>query len=108
MVALYDSLASSTPSPIVELNRAVAVSMASGPAAALPLVEQLTELGVLDRYHLLHAVHGDLLDKLGRHAEAAAAFQRGAALAQNAPERELLRRRAESAASEAEGADRIG
>jgi len=94
VVALYDALAAAMPSPIVELNRAVAISMASGPAAALPLVEELVELGALDRYHLLHAVRGDLLDKLGRHAEAASAFGRGVALVQNTPERELLRRRA--------------
>jgi RNA polymerase sigma factor (sigma-70 family) len=99
VVGLYDALASAMPSPIVELNRAVAISMASGPAAALPLVDQLVELGALERYHLLHAVRGDLLDKLGRHAEAAGAFRRGAALAQNAPERELLRRRAAESAT---------
>ncbi len=87
------------PSPIVELNRAVAISMASGPAAALPLVEQLVELGALERYHLLHAVQGDLLDKLGRHAEAAAAFGRGAELVHNSPERELLRQRAANSAA---------
>ena len=108
VVALYDLLASATPSPIVELNRAVAVSMATGPATALPLVEQLSELGVLDRYHLLHAVHGDLLDKLGRHAEAAAAFRRAADLAQNAPERHLMLRRAELAGGEADDGDRVG
>lgn len=106
VVALYDALASATPSPIVELNRAVAISMASGPAAALPLVEQLVELGALERYHLMHAVRGDLLDKLGRHAEAAAAFGRGVALVQNTPERELLRRRAaESSTRAATGTD---
>jgi RNA polymerase sigma factor (sigma-70 family) len=104
VVALYDALASAMPSPIVELNRAVAISMASGPAAALPLVEQLVELGPLERYHLLHAVRGDLLDKLGRHAEAAAAFERGAALAQNRPERDLLRRRAAETVERAQGA----
>ncbi len=90
VVALYDALASAMPSPIVELNRAVAISKASGPAVALMLVEQLVELGALDRYHLLHAVRGDLLGQLGQHAEAAAAFRRGAALAQNGPERDLL------------------
>ncbi|HUC14004.1 MAG TPA: RNA polymerase sigma factor [Acidimicrobiales bacterium] len=106
VVALYDALASAMPSPIVELNRAVAISMASGPAAALPLVDQLIELGALERYHLLHAVRGDLLEKLGRHAEATAAFGRGAALAQNAPERDLLRRRAaESGTRASTGAD---
>jgi len=99
VVALYDALALAMPSPIVELNRAVAISMASGPAAALPLVEQLVGLGALEHYHLLHAVRGDLLDKLGRHSEAAAAFGRGAALVQNTPERELLRRRAAGSAT---------
>jgi RNA polymerase sigma factor (sigma-70 family) len=106
VVVLYDALASAMPSPVVELNRAVAISMASGPAAALPLVEQLVGLGALERYHLLHAVRGDLLDKLGRHAEAAAAFGRGAALVQNTPERELLRgRAAESSTRAATGTD---
>ena len=80
---------------------AVAISMSSGPAAALPLVEQLVEFGALDRYHLLHAVRGDLLAKLGQHADAAAAFGRGAALVQNAPERELLLRRAAESAERA-------
>jgi RNA polymerase sigma factor (sigma-70 family) len=102
VVALYDVLGSVMPSPIVELNRAVAISMASGPAAALPLVEQLIELGALEHYHLLHAVRGDLLDKLGQHAEASDAFERGAALVQNMPERKLLRRRAAESASRAE------
>jgi RNA polymerase sigma factor (sigma-70 family) len=101
VVALYDALASVLPSPVVELNRAVAISMASGPAAALPLVDQLAELGALERYHLLYAVRGDLLSKLGRDAEAAAAFGRGAALVQNTPERELLRQRAAESASRA-------
>jgi RNA polymerase sigma factor (sigma-70 family) len=94
VVALYDALVSVMPSPVVALNRAVAVSMASGPAAALPLVEDVVELGVLDRYHLLHSVRGDLLARCGRHKEAAVAFLRAAELAGNAPERDLLRRRA--------------
>jgi predicted RNA polymerase sigma factor len=107
VVKLYDALASVLPSPIVELNRAVAISMVSGPAAALPLVEQLAGLGALERYHLLQAVRGDLLDKLGRYAEAAVAFGQASALAQNNPERELLRRRAaESAAHAASEAGR--
>jgi RNA polymerase sigma factor (sigma-70 family) len=108
VVLLYDALASATPSPIVELNRAVAVSMATGPAAALPLVEHLVDHGALDRYHLLHAVRGDLLDRLGSHAEAARAFERGAALTDNGPERELLLGRAsESAARAGAGAERV-
>jgi RNA polymerase sigma factor (sigma-70 family) len=102
VVSLYDALASAMPSPIVELNRAVAISMADGPAAALPLVEQLVELGALERYHLLYAVRGDLLDKLGRHDVAAADFERGAALVQNGPEREHLRRRAADCAGRAQ------
>jgi RNA polymerase sigma factor (sigma-70 family) len=105
VVALYDALAAALPSPIVELNRAVAISRASGPAAALPLVDQLVQLGALERYHLLHAVRGDLLDKLGLHAEAAAAFGRGAKLVQNTPERDLLRRRAAESAARAEKTD---
>ena len=71
LVRRYETLAAVMPSPIVELNRAVAVSMASGPGAALPLVEDLGALGVLERYHLLHSVRGDLLDKLGRFDDAA-------------------------------------
>ena len=94
LVALYGELARVAPSPIVELNRAVAVSMASGPDAALALVDQLVASGTLERYHLLPSVRGDLLDKLGRHAEAAAEFDRAAALATNAPERALLEERA--------------
>ena len=94
LVALYGQLARVAPSPIVELNRAVAVSMASGPGAALALVDQLVATGTLERYHLLSSVRGDLLDKLGRHAEAAVEFDRAAALATNAPERALLEARA--------------
>jgi len=94
LVRRYEMLAAVMPSPIVELNRAVAVSMASGPAVALALVEDLVALGVLDRYHLLHSVRGDLLDKLGRFEDAASAFERAGELAQNAPERELTKRRA--------------
>lgn len=91
----------SRPSPIVELNRAAAISRRSGPAAALPVVERLVAMGVLDSYHLLYAVHGDLLEKVGRHGEAATAFERGVSLAKNTPERELLAHRArESAARE--------
>jgi RNA polymerase sigma factor (sigma-70 family) len=104
IVALYDALAQVMPSPVVELNRAVALSMARGAGAALPLVEQLLETEVLDRYHLLHSVHGDLLAKLGRHADAAAAFDRAADLAGNEAERVLSRRRA--VASRALGDDR--
>ena len=94
LVVLYGKLARVAPSPIVELNRAVAVSMASGPGAALALVDQLVATRTLERYHLLSSVRGDLLDKLGRHGEAAVEFDRAAALATNAPERALLEERA--------------
>ena len=78
LVALYGELARTAPSPIVELNRAVAVGRASGPEAALLLVDQLVETHTLDRYHLLPSVRGDLLQQLGRHAEAALEFDRAA------------------------------
>jgi RNA polymerase sigma factor (sigma-70 family) len=94
IVALYDALAQRLPSPVVELNRAVAVGMAFGPAAALPLVDALAAAGQLDRYHLLGAVRGDLLAKLGRPGEARQAFERAAELATNQRERELLLERA--------------
>jgi RNA polymerase sigma factor (sigma-70 family) len=94
VVVLYGELAVVAPSPIVELNRAVAVSMASGPQAALHLVDQLVETRTLDRYHLLPSVRGDLLERLGRHGEAAEAFDRAAALATNARERTLSEARA--------------
>jgi RNA polymerase sigma factor (sigma-70 family) len=94
VVEVYDLLVRAMPSPIVELNRAVAVSMASGPADGLALVDGLVGDGRLDGYHLAHSVRGDLLDRLGRHADAAAEFDRAAALAGNAPERQLLEERA--------------
>ncbi len=94
IVALYDALAEVTASPVVELNRAVAVSMAFGPAAGLELVDALVNEPALARYHLLPSVRGDLLMKLGRGDEARGEFERAAALAQNARERELLRARA--------------
>ncbi len=94
LVALYGELARTTPSPIVELNRAVAISRASGPDAALALVDQLVETGTLERYHLLYSVRGDLLDRLGRHDEAASEFDRAAALATNGQERALSAERA--------------
>ncbi len=94
IAALYDALAQLTPSPIVELNRAVAVSMAFGPEAGLELVDGLAAEGSLSRYHLLSSVRGDLLAKLGRTEEARAEFERAAAMTENARERELLRRRA--------------
>ncbi len=78
IVALYGALAELMPSPVVELNRAVAVGMASGPAAALELVDALNAEPALKSYHLLPSVRGDLLVKLGRHGEARAEFERAA------------------------------
>ena len=94
IVALYDALAEITASPVVELNRAVAVSMAFGPAQALELVEALSDEPALREYHLLPSVRADLLEKLGRTEEAGIEFERAASLAQNARERELLLSRA--------------
>jgi RNA polymerase sigma factor (sigma-70 family) len=94
IVALYDALAEIAPSPVVELNRAVAVGMAFGAAAALQIVDRLARENMLARYPLLPGVRGDLLEKLGRVDEAAAEFERAAALALNSRERELLQRRA--------------
>ncbi len=98
---LYAVLAEVTPSPIVELNRAVAVSMAFGAQAGLELVDVLTADRTLAGYHLLPSVRGDLLLKLGRPAEAAVEFERAAALTRNARERELSLERARSARAEA-------
>jgi RNA polymerase sigma factor (sigma-70 family) len=100
IAALYDALAQLTPSPIVELNRAVALSMAFGPAAGLEVVDGLLDEPALRHYHLLPSVRGDLLGKLGRHAEAREEFERAAALAQNQRERELLLARAAALADE--------
>jgi RNA polymerase sigma factor (sigma-70 family) len=94
IVALYDALAELTPSPIIELNRAVAVSMADGPAAGLEIVDELASEPALKAYHLLPAVRGDLLFKLGRRDEAKGDFERAAFLTQNARERKLLLDRA--------------
>jgi RNA polymerase sigma-70 factor (ECF subfamily) len=90
IVALYGELARLEASPVVELNRAVAVSMAEGPAAGLVAVDAIAAASALKSYHLLPAVRGDLLAKLGRRAEARAEFERAAALAQNGRERALL------------------
>ena len=90
IVALYDGLAEVAPSPVVELNRAVAVGMALGPARALPLVDHLAEEPLLRDYHLLPTVRGDLLEKLGRIADARAEFERALTLTQNARERSVL------------------
>jgi RNA polymerase sigma factor (sigma-70 family) len=94
IVALYSALGEATPSPIIELNRAVAVSMAFGPAAALELVDQLADAPALKNYHLLPSVRGDLLAKLDRHSEAKAEFEQAAALTRNGRERDLLLGRA--------------
>ena len=98
IAALYDALAQLTPSPIVDLNRAVAVGMAFGPAAGLELADTLVSEPSLKSYHLLPAVRGDLLAKLGRFAEARTEFERAASLTRNARERDLLLSRAASAA----------
>ena len=90
IVALYDGLAQLMPTPVVELNRAVAVGMATGPEAALEIVEALRSEPALRDYHLLPAVRGDLLGKLGRADEARAEFERAASLTQNARERAVL------------------
>jgi RNA polymerase sigma-70 factor (ECF subfamily) len=94
IVALYDALAQIAPSPVIELNRAVAVSMAFGPAAALELVEALSSEPRLKNYALLPSVRGDLLEKLGRFDEARTEFSRAASLTQNARDRKLLLGRA--------------
>jgi len=98
IVALYEALAQLAPSPIVELNRAVAVAMAFGPAAGLEVVDGLIAEPSLRNYHLLPSVRGDLLKKLGRFDEARGEFERAAALTRNARERELLIDRARTCA----------
>jgi predicted RNA polymerase sigma factor len=95
--ALYDRLAALSPSPVVELNRAVAVAMTFGPAAGLELVDALASEPALRGYHLLPSVRGDLLERLGRADEARAEFERAASLTRNARERELLLQRARRA-----------
>ena len=99
IAALYDALAELTPSPVVELNRAVAVSMAYGPQAGLALVDALLEAPALRHYHLLPSVRGDLLWRLGRLDEAGAEFRRAAAMTQNHREQALLEQRARACAS---------
>ena len=100
IATLYGTLAQVMPSPIVELNRAVAVSMASGPAAGLELVDALAGEPALANYHLLPTVRGDLLVKLGRATEARPEFQRAASLTQNVRERDLLLKRVESCSAD--------
>ena len=94
IAALYDALAQLAPSPVVELNRAVAIAMAFGPAAGLEVVDALTSEPTLESYHLLPSVRGDLLAKLGRLDEACVEFKRAASLTRNARERDLLLARA--------------
>jgi RNA polymerase sigma factor (sigma-70 family) len=94
ITALYDALAQVAPSPVVELNRAVAYAMAFGPRAGLEILEPLAAESALEGYHLLPSVRGDLLARLGRFDEARAEFARAAALARNGRERALLRERA--------------
>jgi len=101
MTALYDALGQIMPSPVVELNRAVAYGMAFGPAAGLEIADVLLEEPALKSYHLLPAARGDLLAKLGRSAEARAEFQRAASLTRNARERALLLERADRCGSRA-------
>jgi RNA polymerase sigma factor (sigma-70 family) len=99
IVALYEALAKLSPSPVIELNRAVAVGMAFGPAAGLSLVDALSTDPSLKTYHLLQSVRGDLLFKLGRLEEARAEFERAASLTRNAREQELLLERARACTS---------
>jgi predicted RNA polymerase sigma factor len=98
IAALYDALARLTPSPVVELNRAVAVGMAAGPAAGLKLVDELRSEQALASYHLLPSVRGDLLEKLGRLDEARTEYERAASLTRNEPVRRLLADRAAACA----------
>jgi RNA polymerase sigma-70 factor, ECF subfamily len=95
IAALYDALAQISGSPVVELNRAVALGMAFGPEAGLELLDQIKDEPSLKNYHLLPSVRGDLLEKAGRYEEASTQFKRAAALTQNEQEKELLLRRAE-------------
>jgi RNA polymerase sigma factor (sigma-70 family) len=103
IAGLYGALAAVAPSPVIELNRAVAVGMASGPAAGLELVDALASEPALARYHLLPCARGDLLEKLGRDEEARAEWERAASLARNARERDLLVARAAACARRARG-----
>jgi RNA polymerase sigma factor (sigma-70 family) len=100
IAGLYDALAGAIPSPVVELNRAVAHAMAFGPAAGLALVDRLTAEPSLEAYHLLPSVRGDLLRKLGRLGEARAEFERAASLTRNGRERKLLLDRAATCAGD--------
>ncbi|MBV8339863.1 MAG: RNA polymerase subunit sigma-24, partial [Candidatus Eremiobacteraeota bacterium] len=101
IVALYDALAQLQPSPVIDLNRAMAVAMAFGPAAGLSLVDDLAREPALQQYHLLPSVRGDLLFRLGRYAEAGREFERAAAMTSNAVERKLNADRAAAALEKA-------
>ncbi|WP_419871204.1 RNA polymerase sigma factor [Candidatus Pristimantibacillus sp. PTI5] len=100
IAALYEALSRVMPSPVVELNRAVAIAMAFGPAFGLQIVDELTAVPSLKDYHLLPSVRGDLLAKLGRSGEARGEFERAASLTRNVRERELMLKRAEECASD--------
>jgi RNA polymerase sigma-70 factor (ECF subfamily) len=93
IAALYDALLAINPSPVVELNRAVAVAMRDGPAAGLRLIDAILKRGDLGDYHLAHAARADLLRRLGRWEESRQAYERALDLAQQAPERRFLRMR---------------
>ena len=95
IVALYDLLVRAEPSPVVELNRAVAVAMRDGPLAGLELVDEILTRGGLDTYHLVHAARADLCRRLGRTAEARSSYQRALSLTRQEPERRFLERRLE-------------
>ena len=106
IVLLYAELAAIAPSPVVELNRAVAVSFHEGPQTALELLEPLREDPLMKNYHLLSSVRGDLLARLGRHAEARGEFERAAGMTQNAQERKLLMDRARAGGDASDQAPR--
>lgn len=106
IAGLYAHLARIAPGPVVDLNQAVAVAMADGPAAGLVLVEQIAAQGQLDGYHLLHATRGDLLERLGRTAEAADCFRAALELAPTEPERRFLRVRLGTATGEGQGSEK--
>jgi len=93
IVGLYDVLLRASPSPVVELNRAAAVAMRDGPAAGLALVDAILGRGALEDYHLAHSARADLCRRLGRTADARAAYERALALARQGPERRFLERR---------------
>jgi predicted RNA polymerase sigma factor len=101
IAALYHALGDRIPSPVIELNRAVAVAMAFGPAAGLTIVDELASDDALEGYHLLPSTRGDLLDKLGRYDEARAEFERAAEMTRNARERTVLLDRAAACAARA-------